>query len=65
MNITDEEIASLKAVTSSDEWNDACTVIKATRDGAFPSDWWPKVIQSGLANNIFTSFGGNPEITIT
>lgn len=63
-NITDEELARLKACTSEQEWNDTCSVIKKARNGNFPDDWWPKVMQSGLAESVAKTWGGTAELKL-
>ena len=65
MNITEEEIASLEACKSDTEWNAACAAIKAARDGAFPPDWWPKVVKSGIMKRVVEGYGGEAKITIS
>ncbi len=47
MLITEAELASLEAANTSDEWNAACLAIKNARGGAFPEDWYPRVMQGG------------------
>ena len=50
MNLTEQEIAKLKATKNKQQWNACCNEIKAARSGQYPPDWWPLVIQSGLLN---------------
>lgn len=47
-SITEQELTSLRNAKSESEWNAACDAIKAARAGRYPTDWWPKVQQSGL-----------------
>lgn len=63
-NITDAEIALLKASRSSADWNAACKTIKDARDGAYPADWWPRIKLTGLMEEIVSSWGGDTEIRI-
>lgn len=65
MNITDQEIAALTAANSEHEWNATCATIKAARGGAFPPDWWPRVMSSGLAKRTAAKWGGTDEIQVT
>lgn len=51
-NLTQEEITRLKATKSEQEWNDVCDEIKTARAGQYAPDWWPRVMQSGLAAEI-------------
>lgn len=50
--LTEEELAALKATCSDNEWNQVCLEIKTTRGGAYPPDWWPVMMASGLAESI-------------
>jgi len=64
--ITEEELASLKATRSDNEWNRVCLEIKTARGGVYPSDWWPVVMASGLAESIAKGWAipGTAEIQI-
>jgi len=48
LRLTDEEFKSLAATKSETEWNTQCSNIKRSRGGAYPSDWYHKVVLSGL-----------------
>jgi hypothetical protein len=61
--ITNEEIAKLEACKSEREWNKVCDEVKAAH-GGYPSDWWPKVMQSGLCARVTAKFGKTDGITI-
>jgi len=65
MNITETEIQMLEQCKSEQEWGNACDSIKKVRGGSYPSDWWPKVMLSGLANRVLNSFGSTSEIKIS
>lgn len=43
-----DEIASLRATQTRDQWALAVTAIKNRRDGKLPSDWTPRVVLAGL-----------------
>lgn len=45
--LEDKELEALAATTSEQEWNDVCDAVKANH-GGYPSDWFSKVILSGL-----------------
>lgn len=64
MNITDEELKMLEKCQSEDDWNDACTEVKRPRNGQYPSDWYPKVLASGLMQRVAARFGGSDQIKI-
>lgn len=49
MNLTVAEMEDLTNSTSEAEWNAACDRIKKARGGAYPDDWYAKVLLSGLA----------------
>lgn len=46
--LSDEEYQSLVNVTTEEQWDAACDAIKASRDGEYPADWWPRIVGSGL-----------------
>jgi hypothetical protein len=48
MQLTPEEIDTLKNTKSETEWNAACDAVKAARGGQYPADWFPRIIMSGL-----------------
>lgn len=50
-NLTKQELAQLKAATSSEEWNSICD-----RGGEYPPDWYSKVILSGLISQALAKF---------
>jgi hypothetical protein len=53
--ITNEEIKLLESAKSSKDWDDACDLIMKAHNG-YPSDWYSKVIASGLSRRVFSSF---------
>lgn len=55
--ISSDELDSLIASRSAEEWDAACDRIKHTRGGAYPPDFWDKVQMSGLARRIKASWG--------
>lgn len=55
-NITIEELTSLQACQNSQDWNEACSLIKKARNGNYPKDWWLKVVQSGMMTRITQSW---------
>lgn len=66
--ITEAELATLEAATSDTEWNGACLVIKTAREGAFPSDWYERVMQAGVITRFLKRLGestGTPIQVIT
>ena len=63
--ITDEELKSLEACQSGEDWRDACDKIKAARDGMYPDDWWDKVKLSGMMDRIMERCGADSEQTVT
>ena len=49
-DLTEAELATLKAAKTQAEWNAACDAVKRVRSRAYPNDWYEKVIASGLVN---------------
>ncbi len=62
--ITDAQIELLKGSTSGDDWTDRVAIIKTEHGGQFPEDWWPRVKQTGLMDEILGRFGETSEIKI-
>ena len=60
MNITLEEIRFLMNTKNEKEWNETCSVIKRARDDRYPPDWWPVIMQSGLAADIMSRWNEPP-----
>ncbi len=56
MGITQEELDRLSNTKNDSEWNAACDDIKKAH-GGYPHDWWPKVMQSGLAAKVAANWG--------
>lgn len=65
MEITDEELRRLESSKNDEEWNSICDDIKASRLGNYPSDWWVKVMVSGLANRVAANWGRPNAMTIS
>lgn len=64
-NISEVELGRLKLASSESNWNNIInTVIKPAHGGRYPDDWWPRVIQSGLAHQVMTSFGADADMHI-
>lgn len=65
-NLTDEEMAKLKATKNEQEWNAVCDEIKGARNGCYPPDWYPRVIIDGVADRVSASWAsGSAGIRIT
>ncbi len=63
-NLTSSELTMLENCKSAREWDVICDQIKNVRNGAYPSDWWSKVVQSGMAARISIRWGDNFEMKI-
>jgi len=61
-NLTISELTMLENCKSTREWDAICNQIKKVRDGCYPPDWWPKVVQSGTAARIYIRWGDSFEI---
>ena len=46
--LTEAELHNLRNAKTEAQWNADCDAIKAARGGSYPSDWYAKVIQSGV-----------------
>ena len=56
-NITEAELTRLENCNNEKDWSDACEAFKEARGGQYPSDWWAKVMQSGLATRLAAKWG--------
>ena len=65
MNITEEELESLDACQSAQDWREACDKIKGVRGHAYPDDWWDKVKLTGMMDRILGRWGGDSQISST
>jgi hypothetical protein len=54
--ITEEGLNRLRNSKDAQEWDATCDAIKKAH-GGYPSDWWPKVMQSGLAAQVPENWG--------
>ena len=62
MKITTEELKSLEACQSAQDWSDACDAVKEARGGHYPDDWWDKVKLSGMMDRILGRWGVDSNI---
>ena len=65
MNITEEELESLEACQSAQDWSKACKKIKEVRSQAYPDDWWNKVKLTGMMDRILARWGDDSEIKVS
>lgn len=63
-NLTAEELASFDLVRTADEWEATCRRVKASRNNRYPSDWYSKVIASGLIARIAARWGAKAEFEV-
>jgi hypothetical protein len=64
IRLTDSEYASLENCQSDVEWNSICDRIKEVRGGIYPSDWFPRVLASGLMRRVSSRWGGTDQIRV-
>ena len=65
MKITKEELKSLEACQTEQDWSDACVAVKEARNGLYPPDWWDKVKLSGMMDRIMARWGADSELKLT
>ena len=65
MKITEQELESLEACQSAQDWREACDKIKGERGQAYPDDWWDKVKLSGMMARILGRWGDDSEIKVS
>lgn len=63
--LTDAEIQALAACTNYAQFRMTCDAIKHRRGGCYPSDWWQKMLASGLHASIMKQIDhpGNQDFT--
>ncbi len=63
-NLTAEEMNLLTSAQSEEDWNMACDCIKAVRGGAYPPDWYSRVLSNGLMDNIVGRWGATSALKV-
>jgi len=63
-NLTREEMDLLTSCQSEDDWNSACEAIKIVRGGAYPQDWYSRVLGNGLMDNIVSRWGASSALKV-
>jgi len=64
-DLTGAELKTLEACQTATDWSRACDAIKLAHGGGYPTDWYAKVIQSGMANRIAARWGSDAELHFT
>lgn len=59
--MTQDELTNLESCKSEKEWNTVCDEVKAAH-GGYPSDWYAKVVMSGLMARVAARFGRDDKI---
>jgi hypothetical protein len=62
MNLTDNEIAMLESADNPGQWVAYCEMVKRSRNGLYPPDWWETMKLSGRMDRIFARWGEKPEL---
>lgn len=62
--LTNDELNLLESAKSDAEWDKACDIIRHSHGSRYPSDWYEKVIASGLSARVRNSFGGSNQIQV-
>lgn len=63
-NLTAEELLLLTSCQSAEDWDMACTCIKEIRGGAYPPDWYSRVLSNGLMDNIVGRWGAKSALRV-
>ena len=65
--MTEEQMQSLEACQTAEQWSKACDDIKASSPSkvCYPDDWFEKVVQSGFMDRITSRWGGSSGLTVT
>ena len=64
-NLTEANQLLLEACQSGADWNRACDAIKELHGGHYPTDWYEKVIQSGVGDRIAARWGQDMKLHVT
>lgn len=62
--LSDEDLLMLENIQTAEGWSNACSEIKKRDGGRYPSDWFEKVIKSGLIGRVCARFGETGEVRI-
>lgn len=60
----EQSLELMKSSKSEKEWNDNCNKVMQAHSGTYPDWWYPEVIQTGLAQQMATTWGGDANIHI-
>lgn len=50
------ELAKLKTAKTEKQWDRICAEIRKARNGRQPPDWWERVVASGVAREVASSW---------
>ena len=62
--ITKEELELLDSCQTKEDWSAATTLIQEAHGDEYPTDWWAKVKESGLMDQIMGRWGANSSLSI-
>jgi len=62
--LTQQEMDLLASCYSEDDWEMACEAIKEVRGGAYPPDWYSRVLGNGLMDNILSRWGASSALKV-
>lgn len=60
--LSNDELNLLESAKTEKEWNSACETVRSNHGGGYPSDWYDKVIASGLMTRVASRFGQTDQI---
>jgi len=61
--MTEEQIEMMKSSATEVEWNANVGKVKATH-GGYPTDWYEKIVLSGVMKMTVAKFGGSDKIIV-
>lgn len=64
MKLTDSEFESLNGAASEAEWTEAIRLVKLSRGGEYPSDWYARILAPGIPTMVAARFGASARIHI-
>ena len=62
--ITAEELELLDSCQTKEDWSAATTLVQEAHGDKYPTDWWAKVKESGLMDQIMGRWGANSSLSI-
>lgn len=60
--LRDDEFNAICAAQTEKQYYEAVDQMKRARNGEYPPDWWPRMVQSGMLRKISARWGGDDRV---